>query len=260
MGAMHAGHVALMEAAREDCASVAVSIFVNPTQFSESAEFAGYPRDVERDLEACERSRVDLVWVPEESNVYGETFQTFVDPGAVSEPLEGAFRPGHFRGVATVVSKLFNVFEPDFAYFGQKDWQQTRVVAALIADLDFDVRLAVVPTVREADGLALSSRNSRLKPADRPAAGLLYSTLNLAAELLEGGESDAGRLRSAMLKALGSDPRVRIDYVSVADAMSLEELERVREPVVISCAAHVGGVRLIDNLVFGVELRLSGER
>jgi pantoate--beta-alanine ligase len=249
MGFLHEGHLSLVRRARQDCGHVGVSIFVNPTQFGPNEDLARYPRDMERDLRLLEDEGVDLVWSPSPEIVYPSGFQTWVTVEEVSKPLEGAQRPGHFRGVATVVAKLFNAFTPDRAYFGQKDAQQVAVIRQMARDLNFPLEVVVCPTVREPDGLALSSRNAYLGPDERRAAPVLYRALCAAQAAFERGERDAQALRRVMQDALAAEPLARPDYVSVADPDALEELEQVQEGALLSMAVRIGGTRLIDNLV-----------
>ena len=254
MGALHNGHVAVIRAARAESDVLVASLFVNPAQFEGADDFQSYPRPIERDMEIFEREGVDIVWAPPVEEVYPERFGTYVHPGPVSHRLEGEFRPGHFRGVATVVAKLFNVIRPDVTVFGQKDWQQTRMIDTLIRDLDFDIEMLVVPTVRNSEGLALSSRNRLLNDEQRHAAWTVHMALKSAADAYASGERDANTLRQRVLSALSTEPRCRTEYVSAAHAFTLDELDRAAEPMVVSCAAYVGPVRLIDNMVFGVDL------
>jgi pantoate--beta-alanine ligase len=246
MGALHAGHLALIERARRECASVVVSIFVNPTQFGPGEDYERYPRTLEADLRACETSGVDLVFAPDVATMYPPGHTTWVDPGTPGMVLEGAARPGHFRGVATVVTILLNLVRPDLAYFGQKDGQQAIVVDRVVRDLGLPAGLVVVPTVRDPDGLALSSRNAYLAPAERAAAPVLHRALQAAAEAFERGERDAGQLRSLMRDVLAGEPLGRPDYVSVADRATLEELGTVDGPALLSLAVRFPSARLID--------------
>ena len=249
MGALHDGHLSLVDRARADCATVAVSIFVNPTQFGEGEDFALYPRDIEGDLELLRLRGVDLVFVPDVAEVYPPGFDTWVDVGPIADRLEGAARPGHFRGVATVVAKLFGIVQPEHAYFGQKDGQQTVVVRKLVRDLDMGIEVVVLPTVREADGLAMSSRNVRLTPEQRRAAPVVYSALSAGLASWQRGETNAERIRNGVLRVLQSEPLLGdIDYVSLTDQDTLEELEQAAPGAMLSVAAHLGTVRLIDNL------------
>ena len=246
MGALHAGHRALIERARRECASVVVSIFVNPTQFGPGEDYERYPRALEADLRACKASGVDVVFAPDVATIYPAGFSTSVDPGPLGTVLEGAARPGHFRGVATVVTVLFGLTRPDRAYFGQKDGQQAVVVDRVVRDLALPVELVVVPTVRDVDGLALSSRNAYLGPEERRAAPVLYRALRAAAEDHARGERDGGRLRARMQAVLATEPLARPDYVSVADGRTLEELDVVSGPALLSLAVRFPSARLID--------------
>jgi len=250
MGALHEGHLTLIRQARRENAAVGVSIFVNPAQFGPQEDLAHYPRDLERDLGLLRRERVDLVFTPAPDAIYPPGFDTWVDAGALATRLEGAVRPGHFRGVATVVAKLFNLVRPDRAYFGQKDGQQTLVVRQLTRDLNLGVDIIVVPTVREPDGLALSSRNVYLTPEQRRAAPVIYRGLCLVGELWQQGVWDAEQLRQAARQVLETEPLIeRIDYVSVADADTLEELNTIHGRAMVSVAVKLGAPRLIDNII-----------
>lgn len=252
MGALHEGHLALVRRARAENATVAASIFVNPTQFGPQEDLATYPRDMERDLALLEAEGVDLVYAPTPEEVYPPGFDTWVDPGDLAERLEGEVRPGHFRGVATVVTKLLNVVTPDRAYFGQKDGQQLAVIRQLARDLNLGVDIVAVPTVRNADGLALSSRNAYLTSEQGAAASVIYRALSEARDLWLRGERNAETLRLAARRILEAESLVEsIDYVSVADAYSLVELERVDGPAMVSTAVRMGRTRLIDNVVVG---------
>jgi pantoate--beta-alanine ligase len=249
MGYLHEGHLSLVRRARAENDRVAVSIFVNPTQFGPHEDYARYPRDLERDLRLLEPLGVDLVFVPSVEEMYPPGFQTWVIVEEVSRPLEGASRPGHFRGVATVVTKLFNILQPDRAYFGQKDAQQTVVIRRMVQDLNIPVEIVICPTVREPDGLAMSSRNTYLNPEERRAATALFRALQAAKARYEAGERDAERLREAMREVIRAEPLARIDYVSVAHPETLQELERVEGPALLSLAVYIGTTRLIDNLM-----------
>ncbi|MCH9648936.1 MAG: pantoate--beta-alanine ligase [Deltaproteobacteria bacterium] len=253
MGFLHPGHLELVRRARadhprEDGGRVAVSLFVNPTQFGEPEDLAHYPRALERDLQLLEEAGVDLVFCPSDEDMYPPGFQTYVHLEHVTQPLEGASRPTHFRGVATVLAKLFNLVQPDRAYFGQKDAQQTVVVRRLVKDLDFDLEVVVCPTVREADGLAMSSRNARLSEPQRAAAPVLFRTLQIARQALEEGERDGDLLRQRMRQEIRSEPLAELDYVSVADPDTLLELPVIGTSALLSLAVSFGAVRLIDNL------------
>ncbi len=249
MGALHEGHLSLVRAARRDCASVAVSIFVNPTQFGPNEDFASYPRDLERDLALLRDEGVDLVFAPSVEQVYPPGFDTTVSLQRTAARLEGAHRPGHFAGVATVVAKLFIIIEPNRAYFGQKDGQQTIVVRRMTQDLNLPVEIVVLPTVREPDGLAMSSRNVYLTPEERRAAPALYRGLRRATELFEAGERDAETLRQAVRAVVAGEPLIALEYVSLAALDTLDELERVDRPAMLSLAARLGHARLIDNVL-----------
>lgn len=250
MGALHDGHLSLVDRARTDCTSVAVSIFVNPTQFAEGEDFAEYPRDLEGDLEMLRQRGVDLVFVPDVAEVYPPGFDTWVDVGPIADRLEGAARPGHFRGVATVVAKLFGIVQPERAYFGQKDGQQTVVVRKLARDLDMGIEVVVLPTVRESDGLAMSSRNARLSPEQRQAAAAVYRALSAGLSVWESGETDGTAIRTEVRRELDAEPLIgSVDYVSLADPETLEELALSSRGAMLSVAAHVGSVRLIDNVI-----------
>jgi pantoate--beta-alanine ligase len=251
MGYLHEGHMSLVHKAREENASVSASIFVNPTQFGPSEDFTTYPRNMDRDLAMLEEAGVDLVYAPPTEVVYPPDFDTYVTVGALTDPLEGTARPGHFRGVATVVAKLFNVLQPDRAYFGQKDAQQALVITKMALDLDFPVEVVVMPTIREPDGLALSSRNVYLAPEERQAALAISRSLREVERLYSAGERDAHRLRAAISAILATEPLLQPEYVSVADRLTLTELDQVGGPVVVSMAVKVGRTRLIDNVVLG---------
>jgi len=251
MGALHAGHRSLVERARAECRSVVATIFVNPTQFGPAEDLARYPRDEAADLALLGAAGADLVFVPPVEEIYGPGFATSIDVGPIAEPLEGAARPGHFRGVATVVAILFELVRPERAYFGQKDAQQCLVVRRLVADLALPVEIVVCPTVREPDGLAVSSRNRYLSPAERTAALALHRALAAARDAYLAGERDAAALRRRIGEVLAAEPLVRVEYVSVADAATLTELERIGGPALLSQAARIGTTRLIDNEPIG---------
>lgn len=255
MGYLHEGHLSLVRKARNECASVAVSIFVNPTQFGPGEDLASYPRELDRDLRLLEAEAVDLVWAPTPETMYPAGFQTWITVEKVTKPLEGRMRPGHFRGVATIVAKLFNGVQPHRAYFGQKDAQQAVVIRQMTRDLDFPVEIVVCPTVREADGLAMSSRNAYLSSEERQAATVLYRSLDAAQVAFASGERDAERLRSIVTETVASEPLAHLQYVSCADADTLEELDRVANRALLSMAVFVGETRLIDNLILGKAVR-----
>jgi pantoate--beta-alanine ligase len=251
MGFLHEGHLSLARRAGADCASVAASIFVNPTQFGPSEDLASYPRDLPRDLGMLEAEGVDLVWTPTNDDMYPPGFQTWVTVEEITRSLEGAHRPGHFQGVSTVVAKLFNAFQPQRAYFGQKDAQQAAVIKRMARDLDFPLEVIICPTVREQDGLAMSSRNSYFDAEHRQAAGILYKALSRAAQAFAEGERDAGELRRLMEQTLEGEKLARTQYVSVAHPETLEELSGSIDGALLSMAVHIGKVRLIDNLLLG---------
>jgi len=249
MGYLHQGHLALVRQARAENVSVVVSIFVNPTQFGPHEDFARYPRDPQRDLALLEKEGTDTVFIPSADEMYPPRFNSWVEVGKVAERLEGAARPGHFRGVATVVAKLFNIVQPDRAYFGQKDAQQLIVIRKMASDLDMNLEIVAVPTVREPDGLAMSSRNTYLNPEERKAALVLYQALTLAQKLYSEGERGAEAIRQQMTALIQKQPLAKIDYISIADAETLDELDKVRPPALVSLAVKIGKTRLIDNVV-----------
>ena len=250
MGALHAGHLSLVDRARVQCAAIAASIFVNPTQFGPNEDFAQYPRNLDADLRLLEQHGVDLAFVPDANEIYPPGFAAWVDPGPLANRLEGAARPGHFRGVATVVTKLFALTRPDFAYFGQKDGQQTVIIRRITQDLDLGVAIIILPTVREPDGLAMSSRNARLTPQQRQAAPTLYRALQAGNALWQANEKSAAMLRGAVMIELQSEPLLYpIDYISIAHPETLDELRQPIPGAMLSAAAHLGQVRLIDNLL-----------
>jgi pantoate--beta-alanine ligase len=249
MGYLHEAHLALVKQARRENSAVIVSIYVNPAQFGPGEDFGAYPRDLNRDLELLRVEGVDIVFVPSDEEMYPPEFSSWVDVGKVTERLEGASRPGHFRGVATVVAKLFNIVQPTRAYFGQKDGQQAVVIKRMVADLNMGIEIVVVPTVRESDGLAMSSRNIYLSPKERQAATILFKALTLARQLSQGGEKDAGKIRRQMTSLIQKEPLAQIDYVSIADAETLEELSLLDRPALASLAVRIGKTRLIDNML-----------
>jgi pantoate--beta-alanine ligase len=251
MGYLHEGHLSLVARARAENAAVAASIFVNPTQFGPNEDLARYPRDLDRDLGLLEAAGADLVFAPEPSEMYPPGFDLSIQVGGVTDVLEGAVRPGHFAGVATVVAKLFNIVQPTRAYFGQKDAQQCVVIRKLVRDLDMPVEVIVAPTVREIDGLALSSRNSYLTPEQRAAAPAIFRALSAARRLFDAGERDAEILRRTMREALSQEALFAIDYVSVADPLNLRELGAIEQQALASMAVRLGATRLIDNMLLG---------
>jgi pantoate--beta-alanine ligase len=249
MGYLHEGHLALVKQASVENSAVIVSIYVNPAQFDPREDFGAYPRDLNRDLELLRGEGVDIVFVPSDDEMYPLEFSSWVDVEKVTERLEGVSRPGHFRGVATVVAKLFNIVQPSRAYFGQKDAQQVMVIKRMVADLNMGIEIVVVPTLRESDGLAMSSRNIYLSPKERQAATILFKALTLARQLSQGGEKDAGKIRRQMTSLIQKEPLAQIDYVSIADAETLEELSLLDRPALASLAVRIGKTRLIDNML-----------
>jgi len=248
MGYLHRGHLALVKQARIENSSVIVSIYVNPIQFGPKEDFSTYPRDLSHDLELLREEGTDIVFVPSDNEMYPPGFSSWVDVEKVAETLEGASRPGHFRGVATVVAKLFNIVQPTRAYFGQKDAQQVVVIKRMVTDLNLGIDIVVVPTVREEDGLAMSSRNIYLSPAERKTATILFKALTLARHLRQSGENDADKLRGQMTSLIRKEPLAQIDYVSIADTKTLEELNLIDRPALVSLAVLIGKNRLIDNM------------
>ncbi len=249
MGYLHEGHLSLIRRAREECDHVVVSIFVNPSQFGANEDLSKYPRDLERDLSLIEPLGVDLVWNPTPEIMYPPVYQTWVEVEAITRLLEGAMRPTHFKGVTTVVAKLFNAVQPHKAYFGQKDAQQAAVIRQMVLDLNFPLDIVVCPIVREADGLAMSSRNKYLEGNDRKAATVLFRALSAAKSAYEGGQRNAEKLRAKMKEVIQAEPRAQMQYVSCADYDSLEELDVVKGKTLLSMAVLLGKTRLIDNFV-----------
>jgi len=249
MGYLHEGHISLGRRAKTENDRVAVSIFVNPTQFGPNEDLAAYPRDLEHDLKLLEAVGVDLVFHPTPEVMYPPSFQTYVTVEEVTQHLEGAARPGHFRGVATVVTQLFNIVQAERAYFGQKDAQQAVVIKRMVTDLAIPTEIVVCPTLREPDGVAMSSRNTYLDPEQRTAATVLYRALTAAQERYDAGERDTRALRSAMRYTLEQEPLVKIEYVSAADPDTLLELDHVEDRLLLSMAVRIGKTRLIDNFL-----------
>ncbi|MCA1619417.1 MAG: pantoate--beta-alanine ligase [Acidobacteria bacterium] len=251
MGALHDGHLSLVREARRMCDVVIVSVFVNPTQFGAGEDFERYPRDLTGDTTKLADYNVDYIFAPPVEEVYPKGFATYITVEGLSETMEGAARPGHFRGVATILTVLFNTVRPDFAFFGQKDAQQTLVVKRLVRDLAFDLEVVVLPTVREQSGLALSSRNAYLTDEQHRAAAVLYRALAQAREVYMEGERNARRLAEAVRAQVDAEPLARLEYVGVVDAESMEKYDRIPEerPVLIALAAQVGRTRLIDNII-----------
>jgi pantoate--beta-alanine ligase len=252
MGYLHEGHLSLIRAAKKDCASVVVSIFVNPTQFAPTEDLLKYPRDLPRDLDMLAAEEIDLVWIPKVKSMYPPGFQTWVDVEKITLPLEGALRPGHFRGVTTIVAKLINAVQPQLAYFGQKDAQQALVIQRMVEDLNFNLKIIVCPTIREPDGLAMSSRNLYLDPTHRKSAVVLYQALVAAQKAFINGEKDAEHLRLLVRKVIEDEPFARVQYVSCSDPGTLKEIQgNIRGEALLSLAVLMGNIRLIDNLLLG---------
>ena len=249
MGYLHEGHLSLVKRARAKNPSLVVSIFVNPTQFGPQEDFQSYPRDTARDLSLLEQEDADVVFMPSADEMYPPQFNSWIEIGKVTERLEGATRPGHFKGVTTVCAKLFSIVQPTRAYFGQKDAQQTVVIKKMVTDLNMNLEIVTLPTVREPDGLAMSSRNTYLNTGERQAALVLYQALTLAQRLWEQGEKNAERIRQEMTKLIQGQPLATIDYASVANAETLDELDTVKPPALVSLAVKIGETRLIDNIV-----------
>ena len=248
MGALHAGHARLIEHARGECDTVAVSIFVNPLQFDRPDDLARYPRPFEADLALCEKLGVDVVFAPTPADMYPEPPDCTVHVGRTAEYLCGAFRPGHFNGVATVVLKLFNIVQPDVAYFGEKDAQQLAIIRRMVADLNVPVRIAPVATVREADGLALSSRNQHLNADERALAPALFGALGAARDAIAAGNADAAAVKRVAADSIPADGRLRLEYLELVDPWTFQPVDRVSGPVVAAGALWVGSTRLIDNI------------
>jgi pantoate--beta-alanine ligase len=248
MGALHEGHLSLIRKAREENGFVVVSVFVNPTQFNASEDLRTYPRDLERDLALALDAGADLVFSPAAEEMYREDFSTWVEVGGLTEGLCGAARPGHFRGVCTVVTKLFNICRPDRAYFGQKDAQQLAVIRRMVRDLDMPIEIVACPIVREADGLAMSSRNARLSAEERGQAPILFRALSRAITLVENGERQPRRVRDEICAVIGEAGLAKIDYVEIVDAESLRPVETLRGSCLIAVAVWFGATRLIDNV------------
>ena len=248
MGYLHEGHISLVKRAKEENLSVVVSIFVNPTQFGPKEDFKHYPRNAKRDLAMLE-PLTDIVFMPSDTEMYPEKYDTWVEVKDITERLEGAVRPGHFRGVTTVVNKLFNIVEPTRSYFGQKDAQQVTVIKKMADDLNMNTEVVVCSTVREKDGLAMSSRNTYLNSEQRRSAAVLYRALVLALALFQQGETDSGVMRREMAELIEKEPLANIDYISVADAGTLKEIHRIKLPALVSMAVKFGKTRLIDNIM-----------
>lgn len=249
MGALHEGHLSLVRAARRDCSKVVVSIFVNPTQFGPQEDYESYPRDLERDRSLLEKEGVDILFTPLMEEMYPDGYGTWVEVEGITRVLEGASRPHHFRGVTTVVCKLFHIVKPHRAYLGQKDAQQALIVRRMVRDLNMDVEIVVLPIVREEDGLAMSSRNAYLSPREREEAPVLYQALQVVRRMVQEGERNSHRLRETMRQIIRGKPSARIDYIAIVDPETLEEKEEVRGRTMIALAVWIGKTRLIDNLI-----------
>jgi pantoate--beta-alanine ligase len=249
MGFLHAGHISLVQAARSSCEHVIVSIFVNPTQFAPTEDLAAYPRDLQHDLELLKTAGVDLVWLPDNEIMYPDGFQTWVSVENLTKPLEGKVRPEHFRGVTTVVAKLFNVVQPQRAFFGQKDAQQAAVLQRMVLDLNFPIEMVICPIVREADNLALSSRNTYLTPVERRAGTVLSRSLFAARDLFQQGETQSAALIACMQEIIYREPLAKIQYISCADPLTLQEIDTIHSQALLSMAVYFGKTRLIDNLL-----------
>jgi pantoate--beta-alanine ligase len=256
MGALHRGHLELIERAKRDCSPVIASIFVNPKQFGPNEDFSKYPRTFESDSEQLQQAGVDALFAPEAAEIYPAGFSAYVNVEGLSERLEGRSRPGHFRGVATVVMKLLQIVQPNFAYFGRKDAQQSRIISQMARDLNLDTEIVVCPIVREPDGLALSSRNAYLNPEERQAATVLRRALEAAKSELDAGVRDALQLQTVLRRVLGAEKLARVDYAEIVDAEMFEPVMRVGKPCYVVLAVFIGKTRLIDNLYF--EPKTSG--
>ena len=249
MGYLHEGHISLVKQSRKENDLTAVSIFVNPTQFGPREDFKTYPRDTERDLRLLKEVGADVVFMPEPEEMYPDNYSTWVDVEKLTTRMEGEVRPGHFRGVTTVVNKLFNIVEPTRSYFGQKDAQQALVLQKMAVDLNMNLEVIVLPTIREPDGLAMSSRNVYLDTQQRKSAVILYKSLNLASDLRKQGEKDAIRIKQKMTELINTEPLGTIDYISIADTVTLEELSVIKGKALVSLAVRFGKTRLIDNFI-----------
>jgi pantoate--beta-alanine ligase len=249
MGYLHEGHLTLVRRAQQENSSVILSIFVNPTQFGPHEDFNNYPRNIERDLISLERLNPDIVFIPSKEEIYPADFSSWIEIGDISQKLEGKYRPGHFKGVCTVVAKLFNIAEPTRAYFGQKDAQQALVIQKMVADLNMNLEVVVVPTVREEDGLAMSSRNTYLSAEERKAAAVLFKSLSTIQDMWRKGAKSADILRQKMVSIITQEKLASIEYISIANIRTLDELEIINGPALVSMAVRIGKTRLIDNII-----------
>lgn len=251
MGYLHGGHLELVRRAKKDNPFAVVSIFVNPTQFAPNEDFKAYPRDIDRDLAMLETVKTDIVFIPLDKEIYPDGYNSWVEVQGITATLEGSSRPTHFRGVTTVCNKLFNLVEPDRAYFGQKDAQQALVIQKMVVDLNMNLEIVIIPTVREKDGLAMSSRNTYLTPEERTQAPMLYKSLRLAEEMYERGQRDARKIRDAMTSLVSTVPTAKIDYISISDINTLQEVAIITGTALVSMAVKFGKPRLIDNIILG---------
>ncbi len=259
MGALHDGHLSLIQRARELSDKTVVSIFVNPIQFGPKEDFQSYPRPLEKDLTLCQEKGVDAVFLPSAEEMYPTGFQTHVQVEKLTKGLCGASRPGHFQGVTTVVTKLFNIIKPHMAIFGAKDYQQAKVIQQMVKDLNFDIQIVMAPTVREASGLALSSRNQYLSDREKVDATVLYQSLCMAASMIESGERDASAIISVMRQLIDAVQFSRIDYIEIVDAETLEPVSTIQSDVLIASAVYIGSARLIDNIVVKIDSNLKNK-
>jgi pantoate--beta-alanine ligase len=248
MGYLHDGHLALVKKAKEQCDIVVVSIFVNPTQFGPKEDLKKYPRDLARDKAILNKMKVDAIFYPAASSMYPIGYSTFIEVAGIQNGLCGALRPGHFRGVATIVMKLFNIVKPDVAYFGRKDYQQQTIIKKMANDLNMDIKIIDMPTIREMDGLAMSSRNKYLNSTDRKKAAILSRALRFAKELAGSGIKDTKTIKTAMVKLIKTKPGIKIDYINIVDPSTLKDIKTIRGKGVIALAAYLGKTRLIDNI------------
>ena len=251
MGYLHEGHIELVRIAGRDNPVAVVSIFVNPTQFAPNEDYKAYPRDLDRDLSMLDKAKTGIVFIPDSDEMYAGGYNTWVDVQGITGKLEGKSRPTHFRGVTTICNKLFNIVQPDKAYFGQKDAQQALVIQKMVADLNMNLEVIVCPTIREKDGLAMSSRNTYLTDSERLSAPVLYRSLCMARDMFAKGERDAGIIRKAMADLISQEPAAKIDYVSIADMQTLDEVDTIKSKALVSLAVRLGKPRLIDNIVLG---------
>ena len=249
LGYLHKGHLFLIKVAKETCDEVVVSIFVNPLQFGPGEDYERYPRDISRDAEICQKEGVNAIFVPSLEEMYPQGYSTFIDmQGNLTQVLEGKLRPGHFRGVNTVLTKLFNIVHPNLSFFGEKDYQQALIVKKMVKDLNLDAKIVLLPTVREKDGLALSSRNSYLTLKQRRAAAVLYKSLTKAKEMIEKGEEDPKEVIFLIRDLINKEPLAKIDYVALVDSLTFERVSQIKDNVLIVLAVRIGKIRLIDNI------------